>query len=434
MTSNSELRRRRDAAVPRGLASTCDVYADRAENAEVWDAEGERYIDFAGGAGALNTGHRHPRVVAAVREQQSRFVHTAFEAMPYEPYVALAEKLNDLAPGGRPKKTVFMTTGSEAVESAIKIARAATGRSGVIAFSGAFHGRTLLSMALTGKATPYKIGMGPFPSDVYRVPFPRPTHGVSSKDAIAAIETVFKTDARPDRVAAIVIEPVQGDGGFFAAPFDFLRDLRSICDEHGILLICDEIQSGFGRTGKFFAVEHSGVVPDILTTAKSLAGGYPLSAITGRAEVMDALPPGGLGSTYGGNPLSCAAALAVIKVIEEEALLERSLQIGEFTAGRLLDMAGRPELGCLGYMRGLGAMVALELVRDRTTRMPAPELIPVLIREALSRGLMLRPGGIDANVIRILVPLTVSDVVLNEGLDILEASLEAVALRRARAA
>ena len=309
MPTNTELRKRRDAAVPKGLASTCDVYADRAENAEVWDAEGTRYIDFAGGAGALNTGHRHPKVIAAVQEQERRFVHTAFEAMPYEPYVALAEKLNALAPGGFAKKTVFMTTGSEAVESAIKIARAATGRPGVIAFSGAFHGRTLLSMALTGKATPYKIGMGPFPSDVYRVPFPRPTHGVSSKDAVAAIETVFKTDAQPDRVAAIVIEPVQGDGGFFAAPFDFLRDLRAICNEHGILLICDEIQSGFGRTGKFFAIEHCGVVPDIVTTAKSLAGGYPLSGITGRAEVMDALPPAGSAARmaathYPARPLS----------------------------------------------------------------------------------------------------------------------------------
>ena len=432
MPSNSELRRRRDAAVPKGLASTCDVYADRAENAEVWDAEGDRYIDFAGGAGALNTGHRHPKIVAAVREQEGRFVHTHSRPCLTNPMSLSPKSSMRSHPAASPEDRLYddrLRSG----RSAIKIARAATGRPGVIAFSGAFHGRTLLSMALTGKQRPIRSAWGRSQATStacrFRGPLTVCVEGCGRGDR----------DRVQDRCAA---RPGGGDrdrtraGGrrFFAAPFDFLRDLRAICDEHGILLICDEIQSGFGRTGKFFAIEHSGVVPDIVTTAKSLAGGYPLSGITGRAEVMDALPPGGLGSTYGGNPLSCAAALAVIDVIETEALLERSLQIGEFTAGRLLDMSGRPEFGCVGYMRGLGAMVALELVRDRTTRMPAPELIPVLIREALSRGLMLRPGGIDANVIRILVPLTVSDAVLNEGLDIIERSVEAVALRRARAA
>lgn len=434
MLTNTALQERRDIALPRGLTSTCEVYAERALNAEVWDVEGNRYIDFAGGVGSLNTGHRHPRVLGAALEQQSRLVHTAFETMPYESYVALAERLNALAPGDSAKKTVLMTSGSEAVEVAVRIARVATGRPGVVAFSGAFHGRTVLSMALTGKATPYKIGMGPFPTDVYRVPYPRTYHGISSSASLAALNTLFKTDAPPSRVAAILIEPVQGDGGFYVAPFDFLREVRKVCDNFGIHLICDEIQCGFGRTGRFFAIEHSGVVPDIITMAKSLAGGYTLSAITGRADIMDSVPPGGLGSTHGGNPVACAAALGVLQVIEEEGLLERSRELGARIVDRLRSMAARTELSCIGDVRGLGGMVGIELVKDRRSREPAPDLIVALRREALSRGLLLRSGGFDGNVIRVLVPLTVSNVVVDEGLNIFEKSLEAIVAQMEQAA
>ena len=312
MTTNSELLARRNQAVARGVANMHNIYAERAENAEVWDVEGKRYIDFAGGIGVLNTGHRHPKVMAAVQAQIERYTHTCFQVLPYEPYVELAERLNKLAPGDGPNKTLFLTTGAEAVENAVKIARAHTGRSALIAFNGGYHGRTMMTLGLTGKVLPYKAGFGPFPAEIFHVPFPTDVHGITAEQSLAALQNIFKFDVEPARVAAIIIEPVQGEGGFYVAPFDFLRKLRSLCDEHGILLIADEVQAGAGRTGKFFAMEHSGVVPDLTTLAKSIAGGIPISAVVGRAEVMDSVAPGGLGGTYAGSPLGCAAALAVL--------------------------------------------------------------------------------------------------------------------------
>ncbi|MCB1902638.1 MAG: aminotransferase class III-fold pyridoxal phosphate-dependent enzyme, partial [Gammaproteobacteria bacterium] len=311
MTTNSDLLARRNQAVARGVANMHNLYADRAENTEIWDVEGKRYIDFAGGIGVLNTGHRHAKVMAAVQAQMERYTHTCFQVMPYEPYVALAERLNALAPGDAPKKSLFLTTGAEAVENAVKIARAYTGRPAIIAFNGGYHGRTMMTLAITGKVAPYKVGFGPFPAEIYHAPFPIELHGISVEQSLAAVQSIFKTDVEPERVAAIIIEPVQGEGGFYTAPFDFLQSLRALCDQHGILLIADEVQAGAGRTGKMFAMEHSGVVPDLTTLAKSIAGGFPISAVVGRADIMDSVGPGGLGGTYAGSPLGCAAALAV---------------------------------------------------------------------------------------------------------------------------
>ncbi len=427
MSSNTELQKRRDAAVPRGVANAFPVYADRADNAELWDVEGKRYIDFAGGIAVLNTGHRHPKVTAAAEAQEAKFTHTSFQVIPYEGYVTLAEKLNAMAPGDEPKKTIFFTTGAEAVENAVKIARVATGRPGVIAFSGAFHGRTLLTMTLTGKVAPYKLNMGPFPGEVFRALYPCEYHGITVDQALTQLRSLMKTDAQPDRIAAMIIEPVQGEGGYYVTPFEYLAELRKICDEHGIMLIADEIQSGFARTGKYFAIEHSGVVPDLITTAKSLAGGYTLSGVIGRADIMDAIPPGGLGGTYGGHPVACAAALGVIEAIEEEGLLQRSLDLGERILGRFRQMAQKNSLNCIGDTRGLGAMVALELVKDRETHEPAPELTKALTAKALDNGLITLSCGMYGNVLRIMVPVTASDQVVDEGLDIIERSLEEVA-------
>ena len=415
------------AAVPRGVGNATAIYAQRAENAEVWDVEGKRYIDFAGGIGVLNVGHNHPKVKARVAEQIDGFMHTCFQVLPYSPYIELAEKLNARAPGNFEKKTIFLTTGAEAVENAIKIARGATGRPGVISFSGAFHGRTMLGMALTGKVVPYKVGFGPFPSDIYHAPFPHEYRGVTQEESLRALDRLFKSDIEPTRVAAMIIEPVQGEGGFYIAPKAFLEKLRAICDEHGIVLIADEVQSGFGRTGKWFAIEHSGVVPDLITTAKSLAGGMPLSGVVGRADLMDAVAPGGLGGTYGGNPVACAAGLGVIEAIEEENLLERSLAVGERVMKRFRQMAEKNTLNCIGDVRGLGGMVAMELVKDRDTREPAPELTRALTEKALEHGLVLLSCGVGANVVRVLVPVTADDATLDEGLDILEKSLLEVA-------
>ena len=346
MTTNADLLERRAASVPRGVAHAAAIFPARAANAELWDVEGRRYIDFAGGIGVLNTGHRHPRVMAAVDEQLRRFTHTAFQVMPYEPYVALAERLNALAPGRFPKKSIFFSTGAEAVENGVKIARAVTNRPGVIAFTGSFHGRTLFTLGLTGKVVPYKTGFGPFSGDVYHVPFPMEYHGVTTSQAVHALELLFKSDVESERIAAIVVEPVQGEGGFYVAPFEFLRHLRDICDRYGIVFVADEIQSGFARTGKMFAIEHSGVVPDLIAVAKSLAGGFPLSGVVGKSEIMDAPLPGGLGGTYGGNPVACAAALAVLGVIEEEKLLDRSLEIGS-PCSRTIREHGAPWRGAM---------------------------------------------------------------------------------------
>ena len=423
MTSNAELHERRKAAVPQGVGNFFSVYADRAENAEIWDVEGNRYIDFAGGIGVLNVGHNHPKVKAAVQAQVDRAMHTCFQVVPYEPYIALAERLNELAPGSLPKKTIFLTTGAEAVENAVKIARVSTGRTGVVSFAGAFHGRTMMTLGLTGKVVPYKTGFGPFPSDIYHAAFPNDYHGISVEDAKRSLQTIFKADLDPKRCAAIIVEPVQGEGGFYIAPFEFLRFLRDLCDEHGILLISDEIQTGFARTGKWFAIEHSGVVPDLITTAKSLAGGMPLSGVIGRADVMDAVPPGGLGGTYGGNPVACAAALGAIDAIEEDNLLERSFEVGERVTARFREMATKNTLNCIGDVRNLGGMIAVELVKDRDTREPAPEITADVLKRSLGKGLVVISCGVFGNAIRVLVPLTASNELIDEGLDIIEASL-----------
>ncbi|MFN5010057.1 MAG: 4-aminobutyrate--2-oxoglutarate transaminase [Gammaproteobacteria bacterium] len=425
MPTNADLARRRTAAIPRGVGNSLQVYADRATNGEIWDVEGRRYIDFASGIAVLNTGHLHPRVQGAVAAQLARLSHACFQVTPYENYVALAERLNALAPGPGPWKTIFLTTGAEAVENAVKIARHHTGRPAVIAFGGGFHGRTLACMSLTGKVQPYKAGFGPMLPDVYHAPFPVEYHGVGVAQSLAAIEQLFKADVDPQRVAAIIIEPVQGEGGFYPAPPAFLRALRDICDRHGIVFIADEIQTGFARTGRMFAIEHAGVAPDLITVAKSLAGGVPLSGVIGRAEIMDAPPAGGLGGTYAGSPLGCAAGLAVLDVIESEDLCARAERQGAVLRARLEDLRSR--WSCIGDVRGLGAMVAMELVRDRRADAPDAELTRALVQAAGRRGLVLLSCGVYGNVIRFLAPLTLPDAQLAEGLAILEAALEDVA-------
>lgn len=427
MPTNADLARRRAAAIPRGVGNSLQIYAERASNGEIWDVEGRRYIDFGSGIAVLNTGHLHPKVQGAVAAQLARLSHACFQVTPYENYVALAERLNDLAPGPGPWKTIFLTTGAEAVENAVKIARYHTGRPAVIAFGGGFHGRTLACISLTGKVHPYKAGFGPMLPDIYHAPFPMEYHGISVEASLAAIEHLFKHDVDAQRVAALIIEPVQGEGGFYIAPPAFLRELRALCDRHGILLIVDEVQSGFARTGKMFAIEHSGVVPDLMTVAKSLAGGVPLSAVVGRADIMDAPLPGGLGGTYAGSPLGCAAALAVLDVIESEGLCARAERQGAMLRARLEDMRSR--WPCIGEVRGLGAMVAMELVRDRRPDSPDAEITKALVQSAGRRGLVLLSCGIYGNVIRFLAPLTIPDAQLAEGLAILEAALEDVAAR-----
>ena len=418
LNTNAHLMARRRAALPAGMGQAHEIFVQRAENAEVWDVEGRRYIDFAGGIAVLNTGHRHPALVAAVQEQLQRFTHTCFQVLAYEPYVELAERLNALAPGDFAKKSFFLTTGAEAVENAVKIARAYTKRSAVIAFGGAFHGRTLLGMALTGKVAPYKAGFGPMPAEIFHAKFPCPLHGVSVEDAIASVEALFKYDVEPARVAAIILEPVQGEGGFYVAPPAFVRALRDICDRHGIVLIADEVQTGAGRTGTFLACEQwDGVVPDLITMAKSLGGGMPLSAVIGRAEIMDAPGPGGLGGTYAGNPLACAAALAVLDAFERENLLARSRAVGERLVAGLQAIAARHRV--IGEVRGLGAMVAMELFEDGNVKRPAAALTQKVVKAAAEAGLILLSCGTHANVVRILVPLTASDAVLDEGLTII---------------
>lgn len=401
--SAAPLLERRRRAVPRGVASATPVFAARAANAEVWDTEGRRYIDFAGGIAVLNTGHGHPKVTAALAEQAARFTHTAFQVMAYESYVSLAERLNALAPI-RDARTIFLTTGAEAVENAVKIARAKTGRSGVVAFAGGFHGRSLLTLGLTGKVFPYKDGFGPFPGDIFHVPFPAPSRGVSVADSLAALDALFRTDIAPGRIAAMVVEPVQGEGGFHVAPDGFLAVLRDTCDRHGILLICDEVQTGFARTGKMFATEHFGVEPDLIAVAKALGGGVPLSAVIGKAEVMDAPGPGGLGGTFGGSPLGCAAAHAVLDVIEGEDLCARADVIG----ARMKDALRRLPITDI---RGLGAMVAFDL--------PSAEVAGRVRAWALDEGLVVLACGLHGDAIRLLPPLTIPVEVLDEGLEVL---------------
>ena len=420
MSKSDELKTRKAAAVPAGVGSR-GIYVAKAENSELWDVDGRRYIDFAAGIAVLNTGHRHPRVMEAVAQQALAFAHTCFHVAPYESYVRLAERLNALAPGDFAKKTLFLNSGAEAVENAIKIARYFTKRSAVIAFSGGFHGRTLMTMALTGKVMPYKRGFGPFPAEVYHAEFPQPYHGITTEQALADLDRLFHGDVDPKSVAAIIIEPVQGEGGFNVAPADFLRALRRLCDEHGIVMIADEVQGGMARTGKMFSIEHSGVVPDLVTVAKGLGGGFPLSGVTGRATIMDAAHAGGLGGTYGGNPISIAAAHAVLDVIEAEGLCARAAAVGDKMRTRLLALA--KELPCIGDVRGLGAMVAFELVKDLKTKEPDAELTAAILSHAESRGLILLSCGTRLNVVRLLAPLTIPDAVLSEGLDLLAAAL-----------
>ncbi|ACG78411.1 4-aminobutyrate aminotransferase [Phenylobacterium zucineum HLK1] len=427
MSRNAELLSRRTAAVSRGVSTATPVFAARAENAEIWDADGRRYVDFAGGIAVLNVGHRHPKVIEAVRAQLDAYTHTAFQVMAYEPYIELAERLNALAPFKGPAKTLFFTTGAEAVENAVKIARVATGRTAVIAFTGAFHGRTMLTMGLTGKVAPYKKNFGPSPAELYHLPFPGSRAGVSVDDTLRALDLLFAADVAPDRVAAIIIEPVQGEGGFNPAPVELMTALRRVCDEHGILLIADEVQTGFARTGKMFGIEHYPVEPDLVPVAKSLAGGFPLSGVIGRADLMDVVDPGGLGGTYGGSPVACAAALAVLDVIAEEGLLERAGAIGSAMRRRLSAIAARNDVAPISEPRGPGAMVAFDMLKSRGGDEPDGAAAKAVVSRALDAGLVLLSCGRYGETIRLLVPLTVSDEVLAEGMDILEGALRDVA-------
>ncbi len=425
MSKNAELQQRRVDAVARGVGNATQLFAVRAENAEIWDADGRRYIDFAGGIGVMNTGHRHPKVMARIQQQLEGVVHSCFQVMPYEPYIELAEELNKRAPIAGKAKTLFVTTGAEAVENAVKIARAYTKRPGVIAFGGGYHGRTLLTLGLTGKVAPYKLGFGPFPADIFHARFPHPYHGVTVADTLQDIANLFKYDIEASRVAAIIIEPVIGEGGFVPAPPELMRALRAICDEHGIVLIADEVQSGFARTGKLFAMEHFDVKADLITTAKSLAGGMPLSGVVGRAEVIDAPAAGGLGGTYGGNPVACAAALGVLEVIDSENILARSTQLGETLAAYVGNLAKEPALG-IGEVRHLGAMFAFELIKPGTENTPDDVAAKALTAKAAELGLILLSCGVYANSIRVLVPITVEDAILTEALAILEQALRAI--------
>lgn len=422
--SNAEWQQRKLAAIARGQGNVAPVYVQRAENAEIWDVEGNRYIDFGTGIAVCNTGHSNPHVVAAVQGQVERFSHTCVMVTPYDSAVQLAEQLNARAPGDTPKKSIFVTTGAEAVENAVKIARAHTGRRGVIAFNGGFHGRTMMAMGLTGKVTPYKNLFGPFPGEIYHAPYPVEYHGISVEESLQGINNLFKVDIAPSDVAAIIIEPVQGEGGFYPAPDEFMQALRALCDEHGIVMIADEIQTGFGRTGRFFASEYAGVEPDIITVAKGIAGGYPLAAVTGKALIMDAPLPGGLGGTYAGSPVGCSAGLAVLGVIDREDLVARALEIGDRFRERLTALRAQyPQT--IGEIRcDRGAMIAVELVRDGDAAKPDAELTKALVGKAYDNGLVLLSCGVHSNVIRFLPALTIPFELIDEGLDIFEKCLE----------
>lgn len=420
---NADISKRRDDAISNGVGMLTQIYVDRAENSEVWDVEGNRYIDFAAGIAVVNTGHRHKKIMAAVEAQLAKFTHTCHQVLPYENYIGLAERLNAAVSGDTENKTVFVTTGAEAVENAIKIARIATGRPAVIAFGGAFHGRTFMGMSLTGKVAPYKQGFGAMMPDVYHVPFPIDLHDVTTEDAMSALNKLFKADLDPGRVAAIIFEPVQGEGGFYSAPAELIREIRALCDEHGIVMIADEVQTGFARTGTLFAMDAYDVSADITTMAKGLAGGFPLAAVTGKAELMDAAHPGGLGGTYGGNPIGIAASHAVLDVIEEEQLCARANELGSHLKQRLESIRQRtPEIV---DVRGPGFMIAMEFnTADGTA--PNPEFTNKVRAEAQSRNLILLTCGVHGNVIRFLAPLTIQDDVFAEALDIIEASIDAV--------
>jgi 4-aminobutyrate aminotransferase / (S)-3-amino-2-methylpropionate transaminase / 5-aminovalerate transaminase len=422
---------RREAAIPRGPANATPIFVARADGAVIEDVDGNRYIDFAGGIGCLNIGHRSPRVISAIEEQLEKHLHLCFAVTPYEGYVAVAEKLNALAPGNFAKKTILLNSGAEAIENSIKIARAYTKRPAVICFEDAFHGRTLLSMSLTSKTHPYKAGFQPFASDIYRIPFAYPyrnSAGTTAREFAHHLEDAFKRSVAPESVAALIVEPVLGEGGFVIPPRDYFKLLQNICRQHGILFIADEVQSGFARTGKWFACEHFSIEPDLITMAKSLGGGMPIAAVTGRAEIMDAPGPGALGGTYCGHPASCAAALAAIETIEKDGLLGRSTAIGEHFEKRARSWQKKWPL--VGDVRGLGGMCAIELVRNAETREPADTETKEIAKYCYEHGLITITAGTFNNVIRILVPLVVTDEQLNDGLDVIEAALATVAERK----
>jgi len=423
--NNQTLLQRRHATVARGVGQIHPIVAERAENATVWDVDGREYIDFAGGIAVLNSGHLHPKVIAAVQAQLGKLSHTCFQVLAYEPYIALCEEIAKRVPGDFAKKTLLVSTGSEALENSVKIARAATGRAGVIAFTGAYHGRTMMTLALTGKVAPYAAGMGLMPGGVYRALAPCALHGISEDASIASIERIFKTDADAKDIAAIVIEPVQGEGGFYVNSASFMQRLRKLCDTHGILLVADEVQTGAGRTGSFFACEQLGVVPDLTTFAKSVAGGFPLAGVTGKAEIMDAIAPGGLGGTYAGSPIACAAALAVLKVFDEENLLQRAKDLGQTLQNRLRELAKKHKV--IGDVRGLGAMVAMELFENGDLSKPDAALAGKLVERARDKGLILLSCGVYGNVIRFLMPLTIPDAQLEQGLAIVGECLSELA-------
>ncbi|MDD2059812.1 4-aminobutyrate--2-oxoglutarate transaminase [Pseudomonas sp. JQ170] len=416
--TNESLMQRRVAAVPRGVGQIHPIFAESAKNATVTDVEGREFIDFAGGIAVLNTGHVHPKIIAAVEAQLHKLTHTCFQVLAYEPYVELCEKINAKVPGDFAKKTLLVTTGSEAVENAIKIARAATGRAGVIAFTGAYHGRTMMTLGLTGKVVPYSAGMGLMPGGIFRAIYPNELHGVSVDDSIASIERIFKNDAEARDIAAIILEPVQGEGGFYVAPKEFMKRLRALCDQHGILLIADEVQTGAGRTGTFFAMEQMGVAPDLTTFAKSIAGGFPLAGVCGKAEYMDAIAPGGLGGTYAGSPIACAAALAVMEVFEEEKLLDRSKAVGERLVAGLRKIQDKHPI--IGDVRALGSMIAVEVFDKAGSHTPNAAAVASVVAKARDKGLILLSCGTYGNVLRILVPLTSPDEQLDQGLAIIE--------------
>jgi len=423
MSSNNDFDQRRAKSVARAIAYTTTFTAERADNAEIWDVEGNRYIDFCGGIGCQNVGHRHPQVVAAIENALGQLTHTCFQIIPYESYILLAERINALAPGDFENKSLFFSAGGEAVENAIKIARYYTRKPAIITFTNGYHGRYYMGMGLSSRMMPFKVGFRPFPTEIYRVPFPDDYHRVSRQQAIDAIEMLLKTDADADSIGAVIFEPVQGEGGYNVIDGEFLHWLRAFCDHHNIVLIADEIQTGCGRSGKMFACEHFDVAPDLTCIGKSIGGGLPLSGLVGRADIIDSVPPGGLGGTFGGNPLGCAAALAVLDVIEAEKLLERGIEIGARIGGRFSDLASNPELTCVGDARSLGAMNAIEIVKDRASREPDGDLAAAIIARALANGLILIAAGPARNVIRVLVPLTAPFELIDEGLDILETSI-----------